>query len=159
MRRRVQRSLPDLAALMAADGRRQSARPGLAWAAEFGDPLGNLLRRAVEEARTGGRPLFSRENVAGVLVEVVNRYDLPPVKVFAAQIDQVLCTGVAGTELMEGLARTLIIAYKDLFVARGRGAGKPAGRADGVVLLSAVHVPDPGAAPVAGDQRLVRSCL
>ena len=114
VRRRVQRSLPDLAALMAAE--MSAGNPpdrALARAAEFGGPLGNLLRRAVEEARTSGRPLFSRENVAGVLVEVVNRYDLPPVKAFAAQIDQASRTGVAGPELMEGLARTLIIAYKD----------------------------------------------
>lgn len=114
VRRRVQRALPDLAALLAAE--MAAGNPpdrALARAAEFGGPLGNLLRRAVEEARTTGRPVFSRENVAGVLVEVVNRYDLPPVKAFAAQIDQAARTGVAGPELMEGLARTLIIAYKD----------------------------------------------
>lgn len=114
VRRRVQRSLPDLAALMAAE--MSAGNPpdrALARAAEFGGPLGNLLRRAVEEARTSGRPLFGREDVAGVLVEVVSRYDLPPVKAFAAQIDQAARTGVAGPELMAGLARTLIIAYKD----------------------------------------------
>jgi len=114
IRRRVQRSLPDLAALMAAE--MAAGNPpdrALARAAEFGGPLGNLLRRAVEEARSTGRPIFSREGVPGLLVEVVNRYDLPPVRAFAAQIDQASRTGVAGPELMEGLARTLIIAYKD----------------------------------------------
>lgn len=114
VRRRVQRSLPDLAALMAAE--MAASNPpdrALARAAEFGGPLGNLLRRAVEEARTAGRPIFGHEDVPGLLVEVVNRYDLPPVKAFAAQIDQASRTGVAGPELMEGLARTLIIAYKD----------------------------------------------
>lgn len=114
VRRRVQRSLPDLAALMAAE--MSAGNPpdrALARVVEFGGPLGNLLRQAVEEARTSGRPLFSRENVAGVLVEVVNRYDLPSIRAFAAQIDQAARTGVAGPELMEGLARTLIIAYKD----------------------------------------------
>ena len=48
-----------------------------------------------------------------MLVQVVNRYDLPSLRAFAAQVDAAVSKGVAGPELMNALVRTYIVAYED----------------------------------------------
>lgn len=122
VRRRVQRSLPDLSALMAAE--MAAGNPpdkAIERASEFGGALARLVSIAIEESRSRGRPLFGRGNMAGLLVEVVGRYDLPAVRAFASQLDQAARTGAASPRLMQGLARTLIIEYKERALREAEG--------------------------------------
>jgi len=81
--------------------------------AEWGGPLAVLMGQVIEEERATGRPIFGRGELPGALMQVVERYDLPALRAFASQIDLAARKGAAGPELMEGLARTLIIEYKD----------------------------------------------
>ena len=156
VQRRVQNNLPDLSAMLAAE--MAAGNPpdrAVERAAELGGPLARILQIALAEQRATGRPLFSRGKVAGLLVEVAGRYPLPALRAFVAQIDMAAKTGAAGPELMSGLAHTLIVEYKDRGSAGGRGAGQPAGRAVGGLLLHAVSVPDARAAAAASAQRAV----
>lgn len=114
VRRRVQSNLPDLSAMLAAE--MAAGNPpdrALERAAELGGPLARIIKIALEEQRTSGRPLFGRGKVPGVLLEIAERYDLPALRAFVAQIDMAARTGAAGPELMSGLAHTLIVEYKD----------------------------------------------
>jgi Flp pilus assembly protein TadB len=114
IKRRVQRSLPELTALLAAE--MAAGNPpdkALERAAEWGGPLAILVRTVAEDARATGRPIFGRGSKDGALVRTVSAYDLPALRAFAAQIDLAARKGAAGPELMEGLAKTLIIEFKD----------------------------------------------
>jgi Flp pilus assembly protein TadB len=114
VKRQVQNNLPDLSALLAAE--MAAGNPpdrAVERAADLGGPLAAILQVGLTESRTTGRPLFSRGDVAGLLVEIARRYDLPALQAFTAQIDMAATTGAAGAELMNGLARSLIVEYKD----------------------------------------------
>lgn len=114
VKRRVQRSLPEMAALMAAE--MSAGNPpdrAIERAADFGGPLGAIIRQALENARKSGRPLFGRGNMSGELYNTVQYYELPSLRAFISQIELAARKGTAGPELMQTLARTLIIEYKD----------------------------------------------
>ena len=114
VRRRVQSNLPDLSAMLAAE--MAAGNPpdrAVERAAELGGPLAAILQAALTEQRTLGRPLFGRGRVPGLLLDMADRYDLPALRAFVAQIDMAARTGAAGPELMSGLAHTLIVEYKD----------------------------------------------
>jgi len=114
VQRSVYRALPELTALMAAE--MAAGNPpdkALERSAEWGGPLAVLMSQVIEEGRAAGRPIFGRGELPGALMQVVDRYDLPALRAFASQIDLAARKGAAGPELMEGLARTLIIEYKD----------------------------------------------
>ena len=110
----VYRALPELTALMAAE--MAAGNPpdkALERSVEWGGPLAALMGQVIEEGRATGRPVFGRGESPGSLLQVVDRFDLPALRAFASQIDLAARKGAAGPELMEGLARTLIIEYKD----------------------------------------------
>ena len=114
VQRSVYRALPELTALMAAE--MAAGNPpdkALERSAEWGGPLAVLMSQVIEEGRASGRPIFGRGELPGALMQVVERYDLPALRAFASQIDLAARKGAVGPELMEGLARTLIIEYKD----------------------------------------------
>jgi Flp pilus assembly protein TadB len=114
VRRRVQNTLPDVSAMLAAE--MAAGNPpdrALERAAELGGPLAAILQNALSEQRAAGRPLFGRGRVPGILLEVAGRYDLPALRAFVVQVDMAARTGAAGPELMSGLAHTLIVEYKD----------------------------------------------
>ncbi len=114
VRRRTQSNLPDLSAMLAAE--MAAGNPpdrALERAAELGGPLAAILKLTLAEQRTSGRPIFGRGKVPGLLLDVADRYDLPALRAFVAQIDMAARTGAAGPELMSGLAHTLIVEYKD----------------------------------------------
>jgi Flp pilus assembly protein TadB len=114
VRRRVQNTLPDVSAMLAAEmAANNPPDRALERAAELGGPLAAILQLALAEQRATGRPLFGRGRVPGLLLEVAGRYDLPALRAFVVQIDMAARTGAAGPELMSGLAHTLIIEYKD----------------------------------------------
>jgi Flp pilus assembly protein TadB len=114
VRRRVQNTLPDVSAMLAAE--MAAGNPpdrALARAADMGGPLARILREAIEEGRVTGRPIFSRGKADGLLLAVAKRYDLPALRAFVVQVDMAARTGAAGPQLMSALAHTLIIEYKD----------------------------------------------
>lgn len=114
VRRQVERALPELTALMAAE--MAAGNPpdkALERASEWGGPLAALVGQAVAQARAVGRPLFGRGNLPGVLLEVVDGYGLPSLRAFASQVDLAARKGAAGPELMESLARMLVLEYKE----------------------------------------------
>jgi Flp pilus assembly protein TadB len=112
-RKRVIRSLPELATMIAAEMsagvspeqaiQRASALPGM---------LTGLLSEVFAYSRTAGRPLFGRKPVPGALVEVSSKAGLPEFLSFATQLDLVAEKGVAGAELMNEMARTLAREYR-----------------------------------------------
>ncbi|MBX3000698.1 MAG: type II secretion system F family protein [Caldilineaceae bacterium] len=114
VRRQVERALPELTALMAAE--MAAGNPpdkALARAGEWGGPLAALVAGAVAQARALGRPLFGRGALPGVFLEVIDEYRLPSLRAFAAQVDLAARKGAAGPELMESLARMLVLEYKE----------------------------------------------
>jgi Flp pilus assembly protein TadB len=114
VRRRVQNTLPDVSAMLAAEmAANNPPDRALERAAELGGPLAAILQSALAEQRATGRPLFGRGRVPGLLLEVAGRYDLPALRAFVVQVDMAARTGAAGPELMSGLAHTLIVEYKD----------------------------------------------
>jgi Flp pilus assembly protein TadB len=114
VRRRVQNTLPDVSAMLAAEmAANNPPDRALERAAELGGPLATILQNALAEQRATGRPLFGRGRVPGLLLEVAARYDLPALRAFVVQVDMAARTGAAGPELMSGLAHTLIVEYKD----------------------------------------------
>jgi len=114
VRRRVQNTLPDVSAMLAAEmAANNPPDRALERAAELGGPLAAILQLALAEQRATGRPLFGRGKVNGLLLEVAGRYDLPALRAFVVQVDMAARTGAAGPELMSGLAHTLIVEYKD----------------------------------------------
>jgi Flp pilus assembly protein TadB len=114
VRRRVQNTLPDVSAMLAAEmAANNPPDRALERAAELGGPLAAILQSALAEQRATGRPIFGRGKVPGVLLEVAGRYDLPALRAFVVQVDMAAKTGAAGPELMSSLAHTLIVEYKD----------------------------------------------
>lgn len=113
VRDRVRRSLPELAALMAAEIAAGRA-PDRAFeqAAEWGGPLAALVREVVAAAARSNRPVFSRGAQRGVITHVFGRYDMPQLRAFASQLDQAASKGAAGPELMVELARGQVLEYK-----------------------------------------------
>jgi tight adherence protein C len=112
-RKRVVRSLPELATLVAAEMsagispdqavQRLSALPG---------PLTGLLSEVLACSRSSGRPLFGRKPIPGALVEVFTQARLPELVSFAVQLDMVADKGVSGALLMNEVARTLGREYR-----------------------------------------------
>lgn len=114
IRQQMERALPELLSLMAAEMAAGTPAAGaLERAGAFGGPLSALIRRALQESRTSRRPMFGRVNAPGVWREVVERYDLPSLRAFALQIEIAARKGAAGPELMESLSHSLILSYKE----------------------------------------------
>lgn len=114
VKRRVQNTLPDLSAMLAAEmAANNPPDTCIERAAELGGPLARILELALAEQRSKGRPLFQRDTTPGVLPEFIARYPLPALRAFVAQLNLVAKTGAAGPDLMSGLAHTLIVEYKD----------------------------------------------
>ena len=113
VRKRVIRSLPELATLVAAEMsagispdqaiQRLSAIPGT---------LTGLLSDVLAYSRSAGRPLFGRKPIPGALVEVFTQANLPELISFAVQLDMVAEKGVAGALLMNQVAKTLSREYR-----------------------------------------------
>lgn len=114
VRRQVERALPELTALMAAEmAAGNPPHKALERASAWGGPLSVLVGQAVAAARASNRPLFGRNDAPGVLVEVAAGYGLGSLQAFAAQLDLAARKGAAGPELMQSLARMFVLEYKE----------------------------------------------
>ena len=114
VKRQVERSLPELAAILAAE--MAAGNPpdrALERAASWRGPLAAVVREALQTARRTGRPVFGRGAAEGVLVRTARRYGLPSLYAFATQVDMAARRGAAGQQLMLELANTLIAAYRE----------------------------------------------
>jgi len=113
VRKRVFRTLPETAALIAAELAAGTAPDvAVSRAGAIPGPLSVLLREAVEASRSTGKPLFSRKPITGTLVEVMAQSGLPALHAFGSQLDLVASKGVAGAVLMAEIARTLGQEYR-----------------------------------------------
>jgi Flp pilus assembly protein TadB len=113
VRKRVIRSLPELATLVAAEmAAGVSPDQALQRAAALPGPVSGLLSDVFAYSRSKGCPLFGRKPVRGALVEVFSQADLPELTSFSVQLDLVAEKGVAGSQLMSEVARTLSREYR-----------------------------------------------
>jgi tight adherence protein C len=113
VRKRVFRTLPETAALIAAELAAGTAPDvAVARAAAIPGALSVLLREALEMSRATGKPLFSRKPITGALVEVMRASGIPALHAFGSQLDLVASKGVAGAVLMGEIARALGQEYR-----------------------------------------------
>jgi Flp pilus assembly protein TadB len=117
VRKEAARSLPELAALVAAEMAADvPAEQALQRAAELPGPLAGLLREAQKQSQQTGRPMFSRKSggqtIQGMLVEVFGETRLSALRAFASQLDRVSQKGVAGAEQMNDIARSMANEYR-----------------------------------------------
>jgi len=112
-RKRVIRSLPELATLVAAEmSAGISPNQAIQRAAVLPGPTSGLLLDVLAYARSAGRPLFGRKPIRGALVEVFSQAGIPELISFAVQLDLVAEKGVAGAVLMNEVAKTLSREYR-----------------------------------------------
>ncbi len=113
VRKRVFRTLPETAALIAAELAAGTVPDvAVARAAEIPGPLSVLLQEAIQSSQRSGRPLFSRKPVSGTLLETMRGAGLPALSAFGSQLDLVSSKGVAGAALMSEIARALGQDYR-----------------------------------------------
>jgi Flp pilus assembly protein TadB len=118
VRKQVGREVPEIAALVAAE--LAAGNPpdvAIERAAQVPGPLGGLLSRALAEARSGGRPLFSRKPVRGTLVEVLLATGLSELVAFGAQLDLIASKGVSGAQMMAEISRAISREYYERVMA------------------------------------------
>jgi hypothetical protein len=112
VRKQVGREVPEIAALVAAE--LAAGNPpdvAIERAAQVPGPLGRLLSRALAQARSGGRPLFTRKPVRGTLVEVLLATGLSELVAFGAQLDLVAGKGVSGAQMMAEISKAVSREY------------------------------------------------
>lgn len=102
----VTRQIPEIATLMAAELAAGNP-PDLALRRVADGPMGRLIEAAVARTGQSGRPLFSRGDLAGTLVEVFERTGDPTLRSFATQIDRVAEIGTRGAQLMNQIAQAI----------------------------------------------------
>ena len=122
VREAVKRSLPEAAALIAAEmSAGSSAETAVSRAAVLPGPLGNLIRHVVQNAQQAGRLIFSRDMLEGALVEEFTRYKSPQLETFAQQIDLVASKGVDAPRQMGEVARGLAREYRSEIAKAAEG--------------------------------------
>jgi len=112
-RKMVFRALPEVAALLAAE-LAAGVAPDVAVsrASALHGPLSELMKEAIAQSRSTGRPLFSRKPITGTLLAVMTSAGIPALHAFGSQLDLVASKGVAGAVLMSEIARTLGQEYR-----------------------------------------------
>ena len=113
VRKDAERSLPEVAALIAAEAAAgTSPDQALARASEMPGPVSVLLSEAVAESRRTGRPLFSRPPTRGALVDTLGSERMNQISTFANQIDMVAGKGVEASALMARVADGFARQYR-----------------------------------------------
>ncbi len=113
VRETIKRSLPEAAALIAAEmSAGSSVETAITRAASLPGPLGNLIRQVVQGTQQAGRLIFSRGEVDGALVQEFARYRSSQLEAFARQIDLVASKGAEGPRQMGEVARGLAREYR-----------------------------------------------
>jgi len=110
VRNEIQRTLPETASLIAAEMMAgSSAETAVQRATALPGSLSRMIGDAIDQAQTGGRLLFSRNGIEGVLKAHLLTYQMPELDAFASQVDLVASRGSDGpaqmAEVVRGLAR------------------------------------------------------
>ncbi len=112
-RESVKRSLPEAAAMIAAE---MNAGSSIATAVERASTLpgsvGQILKAAVERARLDGALLFTQSGIPGALVRQLGELKFAPLETFATRMDAVAERGTEGPQRMTELARDLAMEYQ-----------------------------------------------
>jgi len=112
-RQMVKRALPEAAALIAAEmSAGGSAETAVTRAASLPGPFGKLVQDVSQTAQRGGRLIFSRDIIDGVMVEQFTKYRMTQLEAFARQIDLVASKGAEGPKQMSEVARGLAREYR-----------------------------------------------
>ncbi len=112
-RQMVKRALPEAAALIAAEmSAGGSAETAVTRAASLPGPFGKLVQEVIQSAQRGGRLIFSRDAIDGVMVEQFTKYRMTQLEAFARQIDLVASKGAEGPKQMSEVARGLAREYR-----------------------------------------------
>lgn len=126
VREQVRRSLPEAAALIAAEmSAGSSAETAIGRAASLPGPFGRLVAEAVAAARQSSRLIFSRDAIQGVLVEVFSAYRMSDSSLtnFAEQLDLVAAKGADGPKQMGEVTRSLARAYRSELARQAENLG------------------------------------
>ncbi len=107
----IVRQIPEIATLMAAELAAGNP-PDLALRRVASGPMGRLVEEAVALSGQSGRPLFSRGQTRGTLVEVFERTGEPILRSFATQIDRVAEIGTRGAQLMDQVAQAITTEHQ-----------------------------------------------
>jgi hypothetical protein len=109
----VKRGLPEATALVAAE---MSAGNSITLAVERASslpgPVGQILREAVDRARSEGALLFSQAGATGMIIRHFSELRFTPLETFAARMDAVSERGTEGPKRMNELARDLAMEYQ-----------------------------------------------
>lgn len=119
-KKRAVRSVPELAALVAAEmAANTPAEAALADALKLPGPLSDLLHAAQARSSQTGRPLLSHASGQaagmtqfGTLREIFEETGVPALRAFAVQLDLAASTGVEGATRMQELSQTLADEYR-----------------------------------------------
>ena len=113
VREAVKRGLPEAAALVAAEmNAGNSITLAVERASSLPGPCGQLLRAAVDRARSEGALLFSQSGAVGVILRHFADLSFAPLETFAARMDAVAERGAEGPKRMNELARDLAMEYQ-----------------------------------------------
>jgi len=114
VKRQLGRTLPEIAALVAAEvAAENTPEQALMRSRSLPGPFAALLEEVSLHMSATGLPLFSRKPIKGALVEVLQGTDLPALRAFGAQLDLVARQGVDQAALMNDLARGLAREYHE----------------------------------------------
>jgi hypothetical protein len=75
-------------------------------------PVGQILREAVDRARSEGALLFSQAGATGMIIKHFSELRFTPLETFAARMDAVSERGTEGPKRMNELARDLAMEYQ-----------------------------------------------
>ena len=114
VKRQLERTLPEIAALIAAEvSAENTPEQALLRSRSLPGPFAAVMEEVSVHMSKTGLPLFSRKPVQGALVEVLQATELPALRAFGAQLDLVARQGVDQTMLMNDLARGLAREYHE----------------------------------------------
>lgn len=114
VRKRVERTLPEAAALIAAElSAGSTVEESVARSAQLPGPLSRILDQAVDRAASERRPLISKSGVgSGVLRETLGSMGLPALSKFAVQLDTAARAGVESDRRMRETSNALAAEYR-----------------------------------------------
>ena len=113
VKKQVKRLLPETATVIAAEmDAGSTAAQAIGRTAELPGPLGVILSDAVAQATQSARSMFSHGSNAGILMEILSKWELPELTRFAMQLNRVAEKGVDAPRIMTDIARGLAREYR-----------------------------------------------
>ena len=114
VRKRVERTLPEAAALIAAElSAGSTMEDAVVRSAQLPGPLSRILSQAVDRSANEGRPLISKSGAeGGVLRETLGEMGLPALSGFAVQLDTAARAGVESDKRMQEISNASAAEYR-----------------------------------------------